>query len=59
MKSAKVPSAFEPPPMQASTASGSRPYCAVVCSAISLLITRWNSRTILGKGCGPATVPIR
>jgi hypothetical protein len=25
----------------------------------SVLITRWNSRTSSGNGCGPATVPIR
>ena len=55
----KMPIAFEPPPTQAATASGSRPVSSSTCSRASTPITRWKSRTICGNGCGPATVPSR
>jgi hypothetical protein len=57
--SAKAPMAFEPPPTQAITASGSRPSSSRIWPRASLPMTRWNSRTISGKGWGPATVPSR
>ncbi len=59
MKSANMPIAFEPPPTQAVTASGSRPYRSSTWALASVEITRCSSRTIFGNGCGPATVPIR
>ena len=45
-KSANRPIAFEPPPTQATTASGRRPSCSRICARASRPITRWNSRTI-------------
>ena len=57
MKAWKMPIAFEPPPTQAVTASGSRPACARICARASSPMTRWKSRTIVGNGCGPAAVP--
>ena len=55
----KMPIALEPPPTQATTASGSRPVRSSTCARASSPITRWKSRTIIGNGCGPATEPIR
>ncbi len=40
--------ALEPPPMQATSESGSRPSAAMICSRTSLPITDWKSRTIAG-----------
>ena len=57
MNAWKMPIAFEPPPTQATTASGSRPAARATCSRASTPITRWKSRTITGNGCGPITVP--
>jgi hypothetical protein len=50
--------ALEPPPTQAMTASGWRPASSCICTMLSSPITRWKSRTIIGYGCGPATVPM-
>ena len=50
--------AFEPPPTQAITASGCRPASSGICARHSSPITDWKSRTIIGYGCGPATVPM-
>src|SRR2546425_1034314 len=49
---------FEPPPTQAITASGCRPASSCICGMHSSPITDWKSRTIIGYGCGPATVPM-
>ena len=54
----KMPIALEPPPTQAITASGSRPAADGICVRHSRPITLWKSRTIIGYGCGPATVPM-
>ena len=54
-----MPIAFDPPPTQAATASGSRPVSSSTCARASSPMTRWKSRTIVGNGCGPATVPSR
>ena len=40
--------AFEPPPMQATSVSGSRPSISMICLRTSLPITHWKSRTIAG-----------
>ena len=58
MKPAKSPIAFDPPPTQAIAWSGSLPYFSSICRRASTPITLWKSRTIVGYGCGPATVPI-
>ncbi len=58
MKGKNIPAAFEPPPTHATTASGSRPRRARHCSRVSLPMTDWKSRTIIGNGCGPTTLPI-
>ena len=47
-KAAKMPIAFEPPPTQATTASGRRPMRARICARASSPITRCSSRTISG-----------
>ena len=39
--------------------SGSRPSAAVHWRPVSVPITAWKSRTIVGYGCGPAAVPSR
>ncbi len=57
MNAAKMPIALEPPPTHAATASGSRPQRSSTWARASSPITRWYSRTIIGNGCGPATVP--
>ena len=50
--------ALEPPPTQAVTTSGTPPSSSAAhCSRASLPMTRWNSRTIHGYGCGPITEP--
>ncbi len=54
-----MPIAFEPPPTQAAIASGSRPTRSSTCSRASSPMIRWKSRTMVGNGCGPATVPSR
>ena len=59
MNAWNTPMAFEPPPTQASTASGSRPAWPSTCSRASTPITRWKSRTIVGNGCGPITDPMQ
>ncbi len=53
-----MPIAFDPPPTQAITASGWRPIISGICVRHSRPITVWKSRTIIGYGCGPATVPM-
>ncbi len=56
---AKMPIAFDPPPTQATTASGvSDPVCSRSCARVSSPITRWRSRTIAGYGCGPIAEPM-
>ncbi len=42
--------AFEPPPTQAMIALGRRPSFSRIWPRISLLITRWRSRTMAGYG---------
>ena len=54
----KVPIAFEPPPTQAITRSGSRPAASSTWARASSPITRWRSRTSAGKGAGPTHEPI-
>ena len=56
-KPAKAPIAFEPPPTHATTASGSRPSTASICSRASRPITACSSRTISGYGVGPDARP--
>ena len=43
-----APMAFDPPPMQAMTASGRRPSWRWLWALISLPITDWKSRTMAG-----------
>ena len=52
-----MPIAFEPPPTQATTASGSLFFFSYIAAFVSLPITLWNILTRVGKGCGPAAVP--
>ena len=52
-KPANMPIAFEPPPTQATTASGRRPSASSTCSRASRPITACSSRTISGYGAGP------
>ena len=59
MKAWKTPIAFEPPPTQATTASGSRPAMSWTCWRASTPMIRWKSRTIIGNGCGPPTEPMQ
>ena len=55
-----MPMALEPPPTQAQMASGwSMPYSLRSCSLASSPMIFWKSRTMVGNGCGPATVPSR
>ena len=54
-----MPIAFDPPPTQAATASGSRPVSSSTWALASSPMIRWKSRTITGNGCGPPTVPNR
>ena len=58
MKPANIPIAFEPPPTQATTASGSAPSASSSCSRASRPITACSSRTISGYGAGPTHEPI-
>ena len=53
------PMALLPPPTQATTSSGSAPSRSRICARASSPMTAWKSRTMAGKGCGPAAVPIR
>src|SRR5439155_771147 len=55
----KMPIAFDPPPTQAITTSGSPPRIASACSRASRPMTAWKSRTIAGYGCGPIADPSR
>ena len=57
MNPEKIPMAFEPPPTQAQTTSGTRPSSASDCTRASWPITSWNVRTIQGYGWGPITDP--
>ncbi len=59
MNAWKTPIALLPPPTQATTASGSRPVIASTCSRASTPMIRWKSRTIIGNGCGPPTLPMQ
>ena len=58
-KPEKMPMALEPPPTHAVTTSGTwpMPRTASHCARASSPMTRWNSRTIHGYGCGPITEP--
>ena len=59
-KPANVPAAFEPPPTQATTTSGTASGSSSAHWArASSPMTRWNSRTIHGYGCGPITEPMQ
>ena len=51
--------ALLPPPMQATTASGSRPSASSTWARASRPITLWKSRTMAGYGCMPAAVPMQ
>jgi len=42
------PIALEPPPMQATSESGSRPSASCICAAVSTPMIDWKSRTIIG-----------
>ena len=53
------PIALDPPPTQAAMASGRAPYCSRHWARASSPMPRVKSRTMLGKGCGPAAVPKR
>jgi hypothetical protein len=53
-----MPTALLPPPTQATTASGSLPLSSSICALVSLPMTDWNVRTIVGKGCGPIAEPM-
>jgi hypothetical protein len=57
--SANDPMAFEPPPTQATTASGMPPAASANCWVDSTEMTFWSSRTMVGKGCGPIADPMR
>src|SRR6185295_2569185 len=48
-----IPIAFEPPPTQATTTLGSMPTRSSHCARASRPMIDWNSRTIVGYGCGP------
>ena len=54
-----MPIAFDPPPTQATMASGILPSFLRICSRASRPITDWKSRTMVGNGWGPTTDPIR
>ena len=51
--------ALDPPPTQATTASGSPAACSANCARDSTEMTDCSSRTICGKGWGPIADPIR
>ena len=54
-----MPIAFEPPPIQAITASGSfPPEISAYWRLASRPITDWKSRTISGNGAGPRADPM-
>jgi len=57
MNGQKRPIAFDPPPTQATSRSGSRPMTRRDCTRASSPITRWKSRTSIGYGWGPITEP--
>ena len=50
--------ALEPPPTHATTAAGSRPSSAIICSRVSRPMMLWKSRTMRGYGSGPTTEPM-
>ena len=49
---------FHQAPILGKSVSVRRPSAVINCSRVSLPITDWKSRTIIGYGCGPATVPM-
>ena len=53
-----MPIALEPPPTQATTASGSAPIASRHLLRASRPMTDWKSRTIIGYGCMPTTEPM-
>jgi len=53
-----MPMALEPPPTHATTASGRVPVARSNWLLASSPITRWNSATSVGNGCGPTTDPM-
>ena len=55
----KSPIALEPPPTHAAMPRGSTPYRSRHWARASSPMARVKSRTMLGKGCGPAAVPNR
>ena len=57
MNPSNIPIAFEPPPIQAATWSGSFPVFSKNCARASIPITDWKCSTIIGNGCGPTTEP--
>jgi len=57
MKASKIPMALLPPPTQATMVSGRRPSCSRHCARASRPMTDWNSRTMVGYGCGPSALP--
>jgi hypothetical protein len=52
-----MPAAFEPPPTQATTASGSAEASRHLGPGLRPM-TDWKSRTIIGYGWGPSTEPM-
>ena len=58
MNAWKMPIAFDPPPTQAQTTSGSRPVREMTWRRASVPMMDWKPRTIVGNGCGPATEPM-
>ena len=57
-QASKSPIAFEPPPTQATSASGRRPSASRSWARASRPTIDWKSRTIDGNGWGPTTEPI-
>ena len=57
MNSWNMPMALDPPPTQATTACGRRPFFSKNWARASRLMTVWNPWTSSGKGWGPAAVP--
>lgn len=59
IKGWNVPIALLPPPTQAMTAVGSLPVRPYSCVLISVPMTLWKSRTMVGNGAGPIADPTR
>ena len=53
-----MPAALEPPPTQAMTYIGQLPIGFQALLAGLAPMIDWKSRTIIGNGCGPTTLPM-